>query len=66
MQFLKHPKNWETAQWGREILYGKKGFIERKASLKERFYSKKCFIERKALLKKGFFERTALLKERLY
>ena len=64
----KHPKNWETALWGKEGLYWKKGFIERKALLKERLYWKKSFIERKASLKgrlywkKGFIERNTLLK----
>ena len=37
---LKHPKNWETALWGKERLYWKKGFINRQASLKERLYWK--------------------------
>ena len=40
---------------GKERLYWKKGFIERKALLKGRLYWKKDFIERKA-------ERKALLK----
>ena len=31
----KHPKNWETALWGKERLYWKRGFIERKALLKK-------------------------------
>ena len=26
----KHPKNWETALWGKEMLNWKKGFIETK------------------------------------
>ena len=29
---IKHPKNWETALWGKERLYGKKGLT------KERLY----------------------------
>ena len=41
----KHPKNWETALWGKVRLYWKKSFIERKALLKERLYWKKGLIE---------------------
>ena len=33
---IKHPKNWETALWGKERLYWKKGFIEGKALLKKK------------------------------
>ena len=36
----KHPKNWETALWGKERLYWKKGFINR-----QRLHWKKDFIE---------------------
>ena len=43
MSLTKHPKNWETALWGKERLYWKKGL------LKERLYWKKGFIERKTL-----------------
>ena len=48
---IKHPKNWETALWGKEMLYWKKGFIK-----------KKSFIEIKAFLKKGFIDIVPLLK----
>ena len=41
----KHPKNWETALWGKERLYWKKGFI------KERLFWNKGFIEIDPLLK---------------
>ena len=44
IQNIKHPKNWETALWGKERLYWKKGFIERKASLKKKLKKK---IEKK-------------------
>ena len=44
-QWKKHPKNWETALWGKVRLYWKKSFIERKALLKERLYWKKGLIE---------------------
>ena len=44
--FIKHRKNYKTALW-------MKGFIERKALLKERLYWKKGFLERNGLLKKG-------------
>ena len=49
---IKHPKNWETALWGKERLYWKKGFIEKKALLKKRLYWNKVFIEINALMNK--------------
>ena len=48
--FTKHRKNCETALWGKDKLYWKISFIERKALLNERLYWKKEVIERKALL----------------
>ena len=52
----KHPKNWETALWGKERLYWKKGFV------KERLYWKKGFIKERLYWNKGFIEIKALLK----
>ena len=44
----------------------KRGFIERRALLKERLYGKKGFIEIRLYWKKEFIERKALLKKTLY
>ena len=46
----KHRKDCETALWGKERFYSKKGFFQRKVLFKERFYSKKGFIQSPLLL----------------
>ena len=59
---VKHPKNWETALWGKVRLYWKKGFIERKALLKERLYWKKGLIETNSKIWSKFQNLVQVLK----
>ena len=59
---MKHPKNWETALWGKVRLYWKKGFIERKALLKERLYWKKGLIETNSKIWSKFQNLVQVLK----
>ena len=58
----KHPKNWETALWGKVRLYWKKGSIERKALLKERLYWKKGLIETNSKIWSKFQNLVQVLK----
>ena len=48
----KHPKNWETALWGKERLYWKKGLMKEKLYWNKGFFWNRPFIEINALLKK--------------